>query len=163
MITYNENIVKFIKTILENEKLDLKKLDVIELGSNSGLLCTILSKYFNKWIGYETHNVFYNYLKSNINLQNCEFNKGFIEQIEDNSVELLICNNVMKYNDENMMWYNIERIMKKKGIIWIIDNENYRRKCLKKKLWENVELYNIIKIKELNIMNLITNYIYKKI
>ena len=160
---YSTHIINFVENILNKDNIKLKDVNIVEIGSNTGHISVILSKYCNSWIGYETNSVFLTFLQNNEYLNKCIFNEGFIDNVEDNTVEFLICNNIMKYSDPTMMWYNIDRVLKTNGILWIIDNENYRLKCKPTKLWENVKLYNIIKIKELNILNLTTNYIYKKL
>ena len=159
---YSTYIKNFIQNILNKYNIKLKNINIVEIGSNTGHISTILSKHCNSWIGYETNNLFLYFLQNNKYLNKCEFYEGFIDKIEDNSVEFLICNNIMKYSDPTMMWYNIDRVLKTNGILWIIDNENYRLKCKPTKLWENVKIYNIKKIKEENILNITTNYIYIK-
>ena len=66
----------------------------------------------------------------------------------------------MKYSDPNMIWYNIDRVLK--NVYYGLLIMNYRLKCKPTKLWENEKIYNIKKIKEENILNLTTNYIYIK-
>ena len=51
---YSTYIKNFIKNILNKNNLKLKNINIVEIGSNTGHISTILSKYCNSWIGYET-------------------------------------------------------------------------------------------------------------
>tara|TARA_Y100000814_G_C12253280_1_gene375788 strand:- start:51 stop:644 length:594 start_codon:yes stop_codon:yes gene_type:complete len=121
-----------------NLKLSLNSLNVFEIGSNTGLLSLLLSKYFNSWFGIERHKPFLKILNEQKNGQfhKLKFKKGWIDEdipVSSNSQTFIICNNIMKYTDNIEKYFTIlEDFLIKNGLLLIIEHNAHNFLSTKK-------------------------------
>lgn len=125
--TYNiDNIYESYKRLEFLEKLchyiNFKKSSVLELGSSSGQITSVLSKWSKKVTAVEGSSKFMKIAKKKLGkVKNVEFHKAYFEKFDtDEKFDCIILHHILEHvSDPTLLLCRISKFLKKNGIIAI--------------------------------------------
>lgn len=114
---------RIVKTLKAHKKLtNLKDLTLLDVGSSTGIMDSILSKYFKKVIGVDIDKSAVAYAKKKFKKNNLLFKVADAMQLNfpDKSFDVVICAHVYEHvPNTNKLFKEIYRVLRKDGICYL--------------------------------------------
>lgn len=121
-----ERIVKLLGYFLGSDKL--KNLNLLDIGSSTGIIDNYLAKHFKKVLGIDIDEKAIKFANKNFKAVNLTFKRedAMKVDIESNSFDVIICTHVYEHvPDANKIFPEIYRILKPNGVCYFAAVNKY--------------------------------------
>lgn len=114
-------MVKALANHFGDEK-NLKKLTVLDIGSSTGIIDSVLAKNFKKVLGTDIDKNAVSFAKKNFGSKNLEFKVEDAMKLsfKNNSFDVIICSQIYEHvPDSTKLFSEIYRVLKKDGVCYL--------------------------------------------
>lgn len=112
---------KIIKTLEDHFGKSLKKLTVLDIGSSTGIIDSVLAKKFKKVLGIDKDKAAVDFAKKSFKSKNLYFKVADALNIpsKDNSFDIIVCTHVYEHvENPKKLFKEIYRVLKRGGICY---------------------------------------------